>query len=67
MPKHVLEKMAERAENLQTKIKKKYPENKALARQIIAGARETADYSCDDERWSMNWYVDFIKELEARA
>jgi hypothetical protein len=67
MPKHALERMAERAESLQTDIKKKYSENKALARQIIAGARENADYSCDDERWSMSWYAKFIKELEERA
>lgn len=66
MPKHALERLADRAEELQKKIKDG-SDNKALARQIIAGARENADYCCDDERWSMNWYVTFVKELESRV
>ena len=66
MAKHVLEHMSEKADKLQIDIKKKYSQNKALARQLIAGARECADYSCDDERWSMNWYSRYIKELESK-
>jgi hypothetical protein len=64
---HALEELALRAEKLVKNIKKKYESNKALGRQIIAGARETADYSCGSDRWSMQWYVQYIKELETRA
>lgn len=66
MPKHALERLADRAEELQKKIMKN-SDNKPLARQIIAGARENADYCCDDERWSMNWYATFVSELESRV
>ena len=62
---HAIEKMADRAEKLQVTIKSK--NEKALARQLIAGARENADYSTNDPRWSMNWYVNFVKELENRV
>jgi len=65
MPKHAIEKLADKAEELQKEIKTKN-KNKALARQIIAGARENADYCCNDDRWSMNWFVTYIKELENR-
>lgn len=67
MAKHALDFLVEKADNLQKNIKKKYSDNKALGRQIIVGARETADYISDDPRWSMNWYVNFIKELENRV
>lgn len=63
---HVLEKMAERAEKLQATIKTK--NSKALARQLIAGARENADYDqTSGPRWSMQWYVNFVRELETRV
>jgi hypothetical protein len=63
---HCVERLANRAEELQNKIKKN-TDNKSLARQLIAGARENADYSCQNERWSPEWYIQFIKELESRA
>lgn len=63
---HVIEKMAERAEKLQETIKAK--NSKALGRQLIAGARENADYDLSSgPRWSMQWYVNFVKELESRV
>jgi hypothetical protein len=64
---HVLEKMGLETEKLIKKIKDKYKTDKKLARQLIAGARETADYSCEEPRWSMTWYITYIRELENRA
>lgn len=64
---HVLEKMGLEAEKLIKKIKDKYGKaEKQTARQLIAGARETADYSCSEKRWSMEWYITYIRELENR-
>lgn len=64
---HVLEELSSKSERLIKDIKRKYKENKSLARQIIAGARETADYTCDDDRWSMKWYIIYVRELETRV
>lgn len=64
MAKHCLELLAETSQNLIKEIKQKY--NYALAKQLIAGARENADYMCDDKRESGSWYVIYNDELKKR-
>jgi hypothetical protein len=62
-PAHFLDRMIEDSDKLIKQIKLKY-KNKSLARQLIVGARETADYSSTKERWSPEWYIQYLIALE---
>jgi hypothetical protein len=56
--------MIEDSDKLIKQIKLKYKNNKSLARQLLVGARETADYSSTKERWSPEWYIQYLRALE---
>lgn len=64
MTKHCLEILAENSQKLIKEIKEKYPS--PLAKQLVAGARENADYMCDDKRESGPWYIIYNDELKKR-
>jgi hypothetical protein len=61
---HSAERLQQKAIELEKQIKTNQI-NKALARQLIAGAKENVDYSYQKER-NDTWYLNYIRELEAR-
>lgn len=59
-----LEKLSDRAENLKKDILKKY--DKKLARQLIKGAEQNADYRFSEDEPEEKWIIYFVEELEER-
>jgi hypothetical protein len=60
----LLEKWQLRALELEADIKKMY-DNKKLAKQLITGAKQEADFAYKTER-DVEWYVTYCKALETR-
>lgn len=56
--------LQKRSEILKTDIRKKYEQ--ILAKQLIKGAEQTADYRFQDSEPAEKWLIYFIEELESR-
>lgn len=61
-----LEIYQRKAQDLEKSLKKKYDSNKALARQLIAGAKQNADYQISKDEPLEKWYITYLEELKDR-
>jgi hypothetical protein len=64
--KTTLEIMTEKAERLKKDILRKYSDNKKLAKQLIKGAEQTADYRLLESDPIEKWHIYYVDELEKR-
>lgn len=61
---HALENYQKTAMAKEKELKALYSDNKFLAKQLIAGAKQCAD--CVQTERSEKWWVSYIQELEKR-
>jgi hypothetical protein len=63
---HALVDLQTKIENMKKEILRKYSDNKKLARNLIKGAEQTADYEMQASDPPEKWYVYFLEELRNR-